>query len=79
MTDEPPILKRFKKEIDYYQAHHDELLEQYPEEWVAIFNRAVVAADSEPEKLLATLREKGVPVERALVEHLTRHEDTLIL
>jgi hypothetical protein len=79
MSKERPILKRFKSEVDYYRTHRDDLLQQYPEEWVAIFNQTVVAADAEPEKLLAALRQKGVPVEQALVEHLTRHEDTLIL
>jgi Family of unknown function (DUF5678) len=79
MTDERPTLKRFKEEFDFYELHHDELLEQYPEEWVAILDQAVVAADPNPETLIATLRQRGLPTERALVQHLTRHEETLIL
>ena len=79
MTNERPILKQFKKEVEYYHAHRDELLEQHPERWVAIFEQQVVAVAAEPERLLATLRQRQIPPERALVEHLTLHEETLIV
>jgi len=72
-------MKGFKREYDFYEQHHDELLEQYPEHWVAILDQTVVAADPNPEDLIATLRQRGLPTERALIEHLTHHEEALIL
>lgn len=72
-------LDRFQRDIDYFQAHQEELFDQYPEQWVAIFDEQVVGADPDFDKLLADLRQRSVPVEKAFVEHLTRHEVVLIV
>lgn len=72
-------LEQFNKEIAYFRAHRDQLLKQHPEQWVAILDQIVVASDSEPERLIAVLRQRGIPTERVLIEHLTQSEDTLIL
>ncbi len=72
-------LTRFKRDVEYYEAHHGTLLEQHPEEWVAIYNESVAGAAPRIEDLLSALARQGVPAEQALVRHVTRHEDTLIL
>src|SRR5205823_6526636 len=79
MADERPALQRFKDDEAFYDAHYDELLTRYPEEWVAILDRTVVANDPDFHALLATLKRRGLPADRALIEHLTSHEETLIL
>ena len=72
-------LQRFQRDIDYYEAHRGELLDRYPEQWVAIFNEQVVDAAPTMEQVLIGLRAKGVPPGQGLVEHLTRHDELLIL
>ncbi len=72
-------LQRFQRDIDYYETHREELLNRYPEQWVAIFNEQVVDTAPTVEQVLRGLRAKGVPPGQGLVEHLTRHDELLIL
>jgi hypothetical protein len=72
-------LQRFKRDTQYYEAHREELLTQYPEQWVAVFNQQVVGAAPDFEQLLALLEQSAIPVERTLIEHVTRKEELLIL
>ena len=71
MEDVQAELQRFKKDTAYYQAHYEELLEQYPEQWVAIYDEQVVGASPDFDQLLDDLNTKGVPSGRGLIEHLT--------
>ena len=72
-------LQRFKRATAYYEAHREELLEQYPEQWVAIFNQQVVGASPDFDQLLDDIEGKGVRVGQVLVEYLTRKDELLIL
>lgn len=72
-------LQRFQRDIDYYEAHRAELLDRYPEQWVAIFNEQVAGTDHDVERLLAQLEEQGTPLERALIKQLTTKEELFIL
>ena len=72
-------LQRFKKDTAYYEAHHEELLKKYPEQWVAIFKQQVVGASPDFEQLLDELEAKGYSVGQVLVQHLTQHDELLIL
>lgn len=64
---------------EYYEAHYDELLEQYPERWVAIYNQEVVGTASDARKLLTRLKQERLPLRKVLVKHLTREEEVFIL
>ena len=72
-------LQRFKRDTQYYEAHREALLTQYPEQWVAVFNQQVVGAAPDFEQLLAMLEQSGIPVERTLIEHVTHTEELFIL
>ena len=72
-------LQRFKRDTVYYEAHHKELLARYPEQWVAISNQQVVGVAPDYEQLLDELQAKGFSVGHVLMEHLTRHDELLIL
>ncbi len=63
----------------FYEAHREELLRQYPEQWVAIFEERVVGVNEEFDRLLEDLRARGVPVEFARFEHLTTKDDILLV
>ena len=72
-------LQRFQRDVDYFQAHQEELLSKYPDQWVAIYNQQVVGAAQDPEQLLDQLEEQGIPIEHALFEHLSTKEELWIL
>lgn len=78
-SDVQAQLKRFQRDTAYYEQHREELLEKYPEQWVAIFNEQVVGASPDFYALLDGLQAKGVPVGQALVEFVTREDVLLIL
>ena len=72
-------LQRFRKDTAYYETHHEELLEKYPEQWVGIFDQQVVGASSDYEQLLADVEKEGVAIERTLFKHFTKKEELWIL
>ena len=72
-------LQHFRKDTDYYESHHEELLKKYPEQWVAIFDQQEAGASLNFEKLLDDLQAKGNSVGQVLEEHLTKHDELLIL
>ena len=79
MNDQPALLNPFKRDIDYYEEHREELLRQYPDDWIAILNQKVVRVGSDLDALLDGLRRQGVPPQHALIKRMTREEDILIL
>ena len=72
-------LERFHRDVLYFEAHQEQLLAQYPEQWVAIFDEHVVGADPDVDRLLAAVRERGIPTESALIERVSAKDDVLIL
>ena len=72
-------IARFQRDVDYFESHYEQLLREHPEQWVAIFNQAVVGTDSDFDALLETLDQAGIPIESALIERVTSEEDILIL
>lgn len=72
-------LARFKRDTAYFEAHREQLLSEYPDQWVAIFNEQVVAADPDFDCVLDAVQQKGVPVGQVLVQHVTAKDETFIL
>lgn len=72
-------LRRFRRDVMYYEAHREELLKQYPEQWVAFFNEQVVGADLDYERLLDEVEGKGISVGGVFIERLTAKDEVLIL
>ena len=81
MTQERPeeSLARFQRDIDYYESHCEELLQQYPEKWIAIYKQCVVGGDDDLDRLLQRLKQEGIPIEKALIEQVTAEEEILLI
>ena len=77
-VDAQQELARFQRDTDYFLAHHDELLREYPDHWVAIYEGRVIVA-AEFDALLARLSEAGVPAGRAYIQPLKQKPDILIV
>lgn len=78
-VSQPESIDRFQRDVDYFESRYEQLLQEHPEQWVAIFNQAVVGTDSDFDALLDALDKAGIPIEKALIEHVTAEEDVLIL
>jgi hypothetical protein len=72
-------LKQYRSDAEYFEEHRAELLEQYPERWVAIYNQQVVGVAKDAKRLKRQLERKGIPPGRVVREYLTQKEELLIL
>jgi hypothetical protein len=79
MVDYKSQLHQFQEEIDYFELHQQELLDRFPDKWVAIYQQRVVGASPDVHHLLDCLEEQAVPIDQALIRHLSVNEDVLIL
>ena len=59
------------KNIDWYEAHHDEILFQYLGQWVAILDQQVVGSADDGFELIAQLKADGIRPDKPLVRHMT--------
>lgn len=71
-------LTRFHRNVEYGQAHYCELLERYPEQWVAIYDEEVVGTGPDKQQLINELRQRGVPPEHTFFDFFT-HDDTILV
>ncbi len=76
MLDTRTESRPFNENWEFIYDHYDELLEKYPEHWIAVVDKKVVAADPDPWGLVAKLRKIGPLPDpgRAVVELLTSEE-----
>ena len=72
-------ITRFQRDIDYYESRREQLLQQYPEQWIAILNQDIVGSDTDLKRLLQCLNQAGIPIEKALIEHVSAEDEVLIL
>lgn len=73
------VLDRFKEDSEYFEEHRNELLQKYPEQWIAIFNRKVAGTAPTFDGLLDVLEGKDIPLGEAVVDRLSRKGEHLIL
>lgn len=72
-------LKRYHDDALYFEERRQELTKQYPDQWIAVYNKQVVGTSKDPKRLLAQLKRKGIPPNQVFLEHLSTKEDILIL
>jgi len=70
---------RFTRDMQYATEHRRELLRQFPDRWVAVYNEQVVSSDKTPQRLFERLKKHGIPPSQVFVEYVTDQEDLLIL
>jgi uncharacterized protein YifE (UPF0438 family) len=60
-----------EKEDAFWRKHHAQLLEQYPEQFVAVESGTVVATDSDLQQLLRILEKKQLDRQQVWVRFMT--------
>ena len=79
MPDVQKELARFTADAIWVDDHREELLKQYPDQWIAVYNQQVVGSAAEIEELVEQLERDGFPPNHIFTEYLTDEEDILIL
>ena len=64
-------LKRFGEDHEYFEKRRHELLERYPEHWIAVYNKEVVGTDTDFPRLLDDLMARGYPLAKLAVNKAT--------
>ncbi len=79
MSDNDKEFQRYKRDVEYLEAHYSELLRRYPDEWIAIYDQKVVGSSPELTPLLDQIKSAGIAPGVALTEYLSTHDEVLIL
>ena len=74
-----PDLERFTADMLYTDEHRGDLLKRYAEQWIAVYNGTVVAADKNLEAVINKLEQLGLHPGHVYQEYLTEREEQLIL
>ena len=72
-------LAAFRETAMFLSSNRPRLIEHYPDQWVALFDKQVQAHGDELEAVLEELDVKGLPRERAIVRFLDTKPRTLVL
>jgi len=64
---------------DFIYAHRDELIQQYPNQWIAVHEKDIVGHDKDLLNLVRNLRASGIPLKHIALEMLSREEIPLAL
>jgi Family of unknown function (DUF5678) len=71
--------ERYRADALFFEEQREELLQQHPEHWIAVYDRRIVGTARELLQLLEQLDRQGLPRGRVFVEFLPAKEDLLIL
>lgn len=72
-------LTRFNADWKYFRDHYQELLAQYPEQWIAIYEGKVVGTATELSDLIDDLIRQGIHPGSVYHDFLTNSDDLLIV
>src|SRR6266540_6769358 len=79
MSDDDKELKRYKRDVEYLEAHYSELLQSHPDQWIAIYDRKGRRYLSRFDQLLDQIQSAGISPGVTLTEYLSTQEEVLIL
>lgn len=66
--------EQFSRDLAFIDENRDKLLENYNENWVAIYNSEVVAHGKDYNNVLSQLEKKGMPVGQIPIKFLSTHK-----
>lgn len=72
-------LDQFTKDSAFLESIREELQNKYPDCWVAVYDKQVVAAGTSLKEVIAQLDEVGVPKSRTVIDFLRSEPISLIL
>ena len=70
---------QYREDAQYFEQHRQELLNEYPDHWLAVYAGRVAATASTLPRLVRCLEKQGLPRGQVFVEYLSRDPDLLIV
>lgn len=67
-----------REDTHWFNQHNMELMQQYPEQWIAVHRQKVVGVAPELCDLMAQLKEKGIDQDVIFFEHMTMDETRIM-
>jgi len=72
-------LAQFNKDHNWLSEYHAELLEKYPDQWVAVFKEKIVGAGPDLNQIIEDLRGQGIDTGRVAISLIETNPRPLIL
>ena len=72
-------LKRFTKDTKFLESIRPELTNKYPDQWIAVYQKEVVAVDKSLKRLIDHLKDTNIPASDTVVELLRTKRIPMIL
>lgn len=72
-------MKEFEEDRIFLEEHKSNLRKKFPNKWVAIYNKQLVAVADDLESLIDELKNKNISPSKAVVEFLPTDETVMIL
>jgi ribosomal protein L20 len=66
--------EEFRRDLAFIEEKREELLEDYDENWVAVYNSKVVAHGKDYNKVLSQLQKRGMPVDQIPIRYLSKRK-----
>ncbi len=70
---------RFRKSARALSSKHPRFIEEFPKQWVVVYNGRVRARGQTMQSALLQAKEKQLPTENAIVRFIDKNERTFIL
>ena len=71
-------LEAFRKDTRWYRDHYDELREQYPDQWLAVYDEELVAASPDEDEMFTELKRKHIPATKTYIKYLSTKDEIWI-
>jgi hypothetical protein len=72
-------LRRFSRSVEAFSAKRPRLAQQYPRQWVGLYDGKIEAVSKSFGGVLSALKRRGIPPAQAFVQYLGTRERKLIL
>lgn len=72
-------LQRFQKDAQILSSEHHQLIERYPNRWIAVYDGKVRAHARTLNALISKIERQGFPRDHVIIRYIDRSERTLIL
>ncbi len=72
-------LERFSRDGEYVQRHRAELLSQYPDMWIGVYEQKLVGAATTIGELIRQIEDKGLAPGYVYRQYLATKEEDLIV
>ncbi len=66
--------EEFRRDLAFIEENRTELLEDYNESWVAVYNSKVVAHGKDYDNVLSQLEKRGMPVDQIPIRYLSKRK-----